>query len=140
MDLQFQRLAGRWTCVGHFVANNSPLAARLQIEPDAASQALLVHHDDAPPGAYHSFEVWSTATKGPSARASIVDAYSGMRWFSSSGWSGDTLTWTRAGDGEGSEAFLYAWQPDGTLKIDWLTRRSDGALQLGDTLACRRTS
>jgi len=133
----FAALEGRWSCAGHFISSGRPIASWLVITADTSSGALVVRHDDQPPAAYHALELWSVAKPGAGLRATIVDAYSGMRWLESPGWQGPNLVWTRFEAGAVAEQFAYRLQPGGGLTIDWSTART-GAMTLGDTLACTR--
>jgi hypothetical protein len=128
-------LVGHWSCKGNF-SNGKPIAATLLIEPDAPSGALIVHHDDTPPGGYHSLEVWMADKSGPGLRASLSDRFSGMRWFESAGWAGDILTWVRMENGEAAEQFVYELKRS-SLQVQWSTAKN-GAMKVGDTIACTR--
>ena len=129
---------GAWSCAGHFTANNRPISAHLSISRDAATNALIVRHDDDPPLGYHALEIWS-ATKPGTLRASISDAFSGMRWFGADGWNGSTLTWRRPAEGAVEEQFRYVLDPAGGFRVDWSTARKDGTLAIGDTIACQKS-
>jgi hypothetical protein len=131
------RFVGNWSCKGNFTSNGAPIAADLSIQPDERSGALIVRHDDVPPGAYHALEIWMVNKTGSGARAAISDKYSGMRWFESPGWVGSILTWTRLENGIAAEQFVYEFK-GGNMQVDWSTVR-DGAMKLGDTILCRRT-
>jgi hypothetical protein len=133
-----QRFAGEWSCSGHFVANRRPISSHIKATFDASTNSLIVRHDDDPPNAYQALEVWSPSRSGD-MRASISDAFSGMRWFSSAGWVGQKLTWERRSDGAPVERFDYAFDANGTLSIEWSTARPDGTFAIGDTLTCRKT-
>jgi hypothetical protein len=127
---------GSWSCKGSFTANGSPIAADLSVQLDRRSGALIIHHDDVPPGAYHALEVWSVNKGGAGVRAAISDSYSGMRWFESPGWAGGPLILTRLENGAAAEQFAYAFKGE-VMQIDWSVARG-GAMQLGDTISCRR--
>jgi hypothetical protein len=129
------KLVGHWSCKGNF-SNGKSIAARLLFEADAPSGALLVHHDDAPPGGYHSLEVWMADKSGPGLRASLADRFSGMRWFESSGWAGESLRWVRKENGEAAEQFVYELKGS-SLQVQWSTAKN-GAMKVGDTIACTR--
>ena len=129
------RLVGHWSCKGNF-SNGAPIAAELSIEADAPSGALIVHHDDVPPGGYHSLEVWMANKTGSGFRAALSDKFSGMRWFESTGWIGDVLTWARNENGLPAEQFAYEFKAN-SLQIQWSTAKS-GAMKVGDTIACNR--
>lgn len=127
---------GHWMCKGHFESNGAAIAGALSIEADERSGAVVVHHDDVAPGAYHALEIWMPNTAGTGLRAAISDKYSGMRWFDSPGWVGKTLTWTRWDKGVAAEQFAYELGT-GTMQVQWSVAR-DGAMKLGDTLMCKR--
>jgi hypothetical protein len=52
------KFVGDWSCKGSFVSNGAPIAGDLSMQFDERSGALIVHHDDVAPGAYHALEVW----------------------------------------------------------------------------------
>jgi len=131
------KFIGNWSCKGNFTSNGAPIAADLSIQHDERSGALVVRHDDVPPGAYHALEIWMTNKTGIGARAAISDKYSGMRWFESPGWVGSTLTWMRLENGIAAEQFFYEFKGD-NMQVDWSIARS-GTMKLGDRLLCRRT-
>ena len=131
------RLAGHWSCAGHFISNNGPIAGELSMEVDAPTGALIVRHDDVAPGAYHALEVWTPNKTGPGLRAAISDRFSGMRWFEASGWSGDRLTWVRWEGTMAAEQFEYGLTGADEMRVDWSVARG-GTMKLGDTLTCRR--
>ena len=129
------RFVGHWSCKGNF-SNGAPIAAELSIEADAPSGALIVRHDDVPPGGYHSLEVWMPNKTGAGFRAALSDKFSGMRWFESTGWVGDGLTWVRVENGVPAEQFAYEFKAN-TLQIQWSTAKT-GAMKVGDTIGCNR--
>ena len=131
-----QRFVGDWSCKGNFTSNGAPIAANLSIQSDERSGALIVRHDDVPPGAYHALEVWMANKTGPGVRAAISDQYSGMRWFESVGWAGNALAWIRLDNGVPVEQFVYEFKGD-ALQVEWSIARG-GTMKLGDTLLCRR--
>jgi hypothetical protein len=129
------KFIGHWSCKGNF-SNGTPIAGELSIEADTPSGALIVHHDDVAPGAYHSLEVWMPNKSGPGFRAAISDKFSGMRWLESAGWSGNALTWVRSENGAPAEQFAYEFNAD-TMQVQWSIAQG-GAMKVGDTLNCRR--
>jgi hypothetical protein len=124
---------GHWSCKGSF-SNGAPIAGELSIEADTPSGALIVHHDDVAPGAYHSLEVWTPDKSGSGLRAAISDKFSGMRWLESTGWSGHILTWVRMENGAPAEQFAYEFKGD-TMQVQWSVARG-GVMKVGDTLSC----
>ena len=129
------KFIGHWSCKGSF-SNGAPIAGELSIEADTPSGALIVHHDDVAPGAYHSLEVWMPDKSGAGLRAAISDKFSGMRWLQSAGWSGNDLTWVRMENGTPAEQFAYELKGD-TMQVQWSVARG-GAMKVGDTLDCSR--
>jgi hypothetical protein len=127
------KFVGHWSCKGTF-SNGTPIAGELSIETDAPSGALIVHHDDVAPGAYHSLEVWMPNKSGAGLRAALSDKFSGMRWFESAGWSGNALTWVRNENGAPVEQFAYEFKGD-TMQVQWSIVQG-GAMKVGDTLSC----
>jgi hypothetical protein len=127
---------GHWSCKGSF-SNGAPIAGELSIEADTPSGALIVHHHDIAPGAYHSLEVWMPDKSGAGLRAAISDKFSGMRWLESAGWSGNALTWVRMDNGAPAEQFAYEFKGDHTMQVQWSIARG-GAMKVGDTLSCSR--
>jgi hypothetical protein len=127
------KFVGHWSCKGNF-SNGRPIAGELSIEADAPSGALIVHHDDVPPGGYHSLEVWMPDKSGAGLRAALSDKFSGMRWFESTGWSGDALTWVRTENGVPVEQFAYEFKA-ATMQVQWSIVR-EGVMKVGDTLNC----
>jgi hypothetical protein len=126
---------GHWSCKGNF-ANGKSIAADLSIEADALSGALIIHHDDLPPAGYHSLEVWTPNKSGTGLRAALSDKFSGMRWFESTGWIGQALTWVRTENGTPVEEFDYEFKAN-TLQVQWSIVK-DGAMKVGDTITCSR--
>ena len=133
---ELTKLVGHWSCKGNF-SNGKPIAAKLLIEVDEPTGALIVRHDDMPPGGYHSLEVWMADKTGAGLRAALSDRLSGMRWFESAGWAADVLTWVRMQNGQAAEQFAYELKGS-RLQVQWSIAR-DGAMKVGDTLACDRT-
>ena len=129
----FADFIGHWSCKGNF-SNGAPIAAELSIATDAPSGSLLVRHDDLPPGGYHSLEVWTANKSGGGFRAAIADKFSGMRWFESTGWTGDSLTWVRSADGVPAEQFAYQFKAKAMI-VQWSIFK-DGAMKVGDTITC----
>jgi hypothetical protein len=130
------RFVGEWSCKGNFVSNGVPIAGNLSMQFDERSGALIVHHDDVAPGAYHALEIWMVNKSGTGLRAAISDKYSGMRWLESPGWLGNTMTWTRLENGIAAEQFSYEFKGE-SMQIQWAVAEG-GAMKLGDTLMCRR--
>jgi hypothetical protein len=133
---RFDALVGVWICRGHFIKSGNPLASRLVIARDAGTMALVVHHDDLPPTTYKSLETWTMLADG-SFRAAVASA-GNMRWYTATGWQGDTLAWTRSEGAAPIEQFAYTLTGPGKMRVDWSVSRGGGPLTLGDTLDCAR--
>jgi hypothetical protein len=130
----FHQFVGEWSCKGSFAASGATIAGDLSIKFDERSGALIVHHDDVAPGAYHALEVWMANKSATNLRAAISDKSSGMRWLESPGWLGNTLTWTRLENGIAAEQFAYEFKDD-SMHIAWSVAQG-GAMKLGDSLVC----
>lgn len=130
------KFIGEWSCKGSFASSGAPLAADLSIQLDERSGALILRHDDIPPGAYHAFEIWMPNKSGTGARAAISDKYSGMRWLESPGLVGNSVTWTRFEGGIAAEQFAYEFRGE-AMQVQWSIVRN-GTMKLGDTLLCHR--
>ncbi|MDQ2859370.1 MAG: hypothetical protein M3T55_01295 [Pseudomonadota bacterium] len=130
--------SGAWRCDGHFVSNGSPIASTMVFNWSEQVGALVLHHDDAPPNAYHAIELW-TFDKAGGLSATIADGFSGVRRLVSPGWEGDVLTWTRLQEGRPVERFAYARRGPGRIRVEWSVSRDGTTFQLGDTLDCKRS-
>ena len=130
-----EALIGRWTCEGYFVAFGKALASTIEIDRGGAPGTWLVHHVDRAPGRYSATELWSFPAVGLPLRAAIAGA-GPMRYYSSPGWTGNAITWSRQG---ADEQFVYILTGD-VLQVDWLTARAGAPLTLGDRLSCRRAA
>jgi hypothetical protein len=131
----FRPLTGAWQCRGQFTRTDAPIAARLTVTADAATQSLMLRHDDIPPNTYHAVELWGIGGKsGP--RAAIADAYGGVRWFVATGWTGPVLDWDRVESGETKERFRYTLLGGGRFTIEWFAQNANGQLVSGDRVTC----
>jgi hypothetical protein len=139
-DMQpFRALVGHWTCAGSFASTGKPLAARIVIEWDEPTRSILYRHDDLPPNGFHAFELWGSA-KGGGYRASIADAYSGIRWLTSPGSEGGAVEWTRTDGGVPIEKFRYSDASPAGFRFEWFVFGKDGQPRLGDSLQCKPES
>ena len=129
--------AGTWQCAGRFEPSGKPIEARLQFDWNEAAHALVKRHDDRPPNVYHAQEVWGSGDS-TGLTATIVDAYGGTRLFTSTGWTGESLVWTRASGAKPVERFAYVRESEDRLRIDWATSRDGSVFTVGDTLSCDR--
>jgi hypothetical protein len=134
----FAYFVGHWQCEGVFPASGKSIASTLIFERDASSGALLKQHDDVPPAAYHALELWGFVKSG-GLSDTIMDTYSGVRSFSSPGWSGDTLMWSSAPAIRPAQRFTYVRLSADMMRVDWSVAKADGAFQVGDTLTCVRS-
>jgi hypothetical protein len=130
-----EKFVGHWSCKGNF-SSGAPIAAELIIDADGPSGALIVRHDDVPPGEYHSLEVWMPNKSGTGLRAALADKFSGMRWLESTGWVGDVLTWVRLENGTPAEQFAYELKVN-ALQVQWSIAKA-GSMRVGDTITCNR--
>src|SRR5580698_9870567 len=90
----FEYFSGHWDCAGHF-ANGTAIKSTIAFAWQESTQTLHVQHDDLAPNQYHAVEIWGPAKATKDYRSTIGDSFSGIRWLSSPGWAGDSLSWTR---------------------------------------------
>lgn len=128
--------SGAWKCAGHF-AGGGPIASNLVFYWSAPAAAMIKHHDDVAPGAYHAVELWNVE-KAAGMHGLITDSLGGARPIVSLGWEGDVLTWVYLKDATHSERFVYAKLGPDRMRVDWLVSKDQGHFQLGDTLTCDR--
>jgi hypothetical protein len=129
--------AGSYACAGQF-ANGKPIASTVRFDVDAATGAVLKHHDDTgATGGYHALEVWTYQPDAKRFAATITDSSGGVRQLYSPGLAGAALTWTN--DGAPATRFVYTPLDDGNLQIDWFYADRKGNFTRGDTLTCRRS-
>lgn len=95
-DQSFEYLVGSWSCQGHFEPSGRTTAATIEFHRDAGTDTLAKSHVDAAPGQYQAVERWGYVPGLKIFRASVSDRSSGMRWYTSTGWSGPTLAWQRS--------------------------------------------
>ena len=130
-------LLGRWHCDGVFPASGKTIASNIRFDTELGGAGVLKHHDDIAPNTYRAVEAWTYDAKAKLFNAAIVDNFGGARRFSSTGWEGDTLTWTSAPEVQPAQKFVYVRAADGALRVDWQVTRG-GNLVVGDTLTCKR--
>lgn len=132
---------GSWQCDGVFPRTGATISSTISFEADAKLGALIKHHDDTPPNAYHALEIWVYSANDHHYNAAIADNFGGVRQFTSPGWDGDRLTWTDDSNvtpAMKSQRFVYERQSPSQFKLDWQTSRDGTTYLVGDTLTCKR--
>jgi hypothetical protein len=127
--------SGAWKCAGHY-AGGAVIASNLVFYWSAPAAAMITHHDDVAPGAYHAVELWNAESAG-GMHGLIVDSLGGARPIVALGWEGDVLTWVYL-NATRTERFVYAKLGPDRMRADWLVSKDQGPFQLGDTLTCDR--
>jgi hypothetical protein len=127
---------GTWHCDGVFPGSGRKISSNLSFKWLAKTGAVLKQHDDEPPNGYHAVELW-VASKG-GFQALIGDSFGGSRFFSSTGWVGESLTWDGDSDPAHREKFVYVKGGFDTMRIDWMVSKNAAAFVVGDTLTCSR--
>lgn len=135
----FEYFVGHWDCAGHFAANGAAIKSTIAFAWQESTQTLHVQHDDLAPNPYHAVEMWGVSKRAKEYRNTIGDSYSGIRWLTSPGWSGDSLVWTRSDQGKPAERFTYSRNSESQMTVEWFVAKSGAALILGDSLDCTRT-
>ncbi len=87
----------------------------------------------------HAVELWGLSKAAKEYRNTIGDSYSGTRWLTSPGWSGDSLSWTRFDKVKPAERFAYSRKTAAQMTVEWFVAKPNGELVLGDSLDCTRT-
>jgi hypothetical protein len=132
---------GEWNCEGEFVASKTPIAAHIAIAPDLDGTWLTFRWDDKAPNRFHAFEVWGFDKTAKHFTNFIYDNFGGARLFQSSGWEGDTLTWTGnalASPPAANERFTIERKSPKEFVISYDTRKPQAEWATGDRLACNR--
>lgn len=135
---QFEYFGGHWDCAGHFAANGASIKSTIAFAWQESTQTLHVQHDDLAPNQYHAVELWGPAAK--EYRNTIGDAYSGIRWLTSPGWSGDSLAWTRLDKDKPAERFTDVRKSASQMTVEWFVAKPSGQFVLGDSLDCTRAA
>jgi hypothetical protein len=134
----FEYFTGHWDCAGHF-ANGAAIKSTIAFAWQESTQTLHVQHDDLAPNQYHAVEMWGQSKAAMDYRSTIGDSFSGIRWLTSPGWVGDSLSWTRLDKSRPAERFTYTRKSESHMTVQWFAAKSGGELALGDTLDCTRT-
>jgi hypothetical protein len=129
---------GTWHCDGVFPSNGRKISSKLTFTWYAQTGTILKQHDDEPPNGYHAVELWASNKDG--LQNMIADSAGGVRFFSSFGWDGDSLTWIGVSDRTLKEKFVYTKLDAATLRVDWAVSKNAAAFVIGDTLTCARTT
>ncbi len=138
-DPPMTALIGSWSCDGYFPSNGRKIGSTMRIDADLNGTALVKHQDDRPElGMYHSLEVWTRDPKAGTYISTIFDSSGGVRRFTSSGWVGNTLTWSIDPGASLPQQFVYIRNGNGTIQLDWRRARDGKTFTVGDTLTCTK--
>jgi hypothetical protein len=128
---------GEWDCAGEFPASGKKIASTVRFTYDEPTGALVKHHDDNPPNAYHAIELWAADKSGTFSNTIAVPSY-GVRTFTSPGWSDNAFVWTSGVNANPTERFTYTRLGDATMQVDWAISKNGATFVVGDTLTCNR--
>ena len=134
----FEYFSGHWDCAGHFASNGAAIKSTIAFAWQESTQTLHVQHDDLAPNQYHAVEIWGPAKAAKEYRSTIGDSYSGIRWLTSPGWAGDSLSWTRVEKNKPVERFTYSRKGASEMTVEWFVAKPSGEFVLGDSLDCTR--
>jgi hypothetical protein len=132
---------GQWNCEGEFVAVKKPIAAYIAITPDLGGSWLTFRWDDKTPNRFHALELWGFDKTANHFTNFIHDSFGGVRQFNSTGWEGDTLTWTGnvlAAPGAANERFVIERKSPKEFVIAYDARKPPGNWATVDRLTCRQ--
>jgi hypothetical protein len=132
----FQYFVGTWKCSGTFPARGRAISSTLEFESDLDGAGVVLRQDDNPPNAFHAAFLWGPAPDG-SLVSIVQDSTGGVRRFTSSGWSADTLVWQSDSAVTPAQRFTYQRIDADTMQVEWQAMR-DGSYRVGDTLRCVR--
>jgi hypothetical protein len=135
----FDYFSGHWDCAGHFAGTGAAIKSTIAFAWQESTQTLHVQHDDLPPNAYHAVEMWGASKATNDYRSTIGDAFSGIRWLTSPGWSGESLSWTRYDKDKPVERFTYTKKTTSQMTVEWFVAKPGSEFKLGDALECTRT-
>lgn len=129
---------GHWSCKGGTPSGRT-LDADVDFTVAMNGRWLESRHVDRAPGRYEALQLWPL--RADSALTTIYDNFGGARRFTTRGWTGDSVVWTRDTTETGArlETFTYRRLSDSTYWYAWHARRTaDTPLVLGDSATCRR--
>jgi hypothetical protein len=132
---------GQWTCEGTFIKSGKPIASQLRFEPALDGAWLQLRADDLPPNRFHALELWGFDSKAKQFKNFIFDNFGGARLFTSSGWAGDTLTWSGdvlSGKPESDQQFVFERKSPSAFAVTWQVRSPGQDWTVGDRLTCNR--
>jgi hypothetical protein len=131
---------GSWSCEGHFVSGNRPIAAVTTFQADLNGAWLLHRHDDRPPNPFHALEMWGFDRKAKEFIALIHDSGGGIREFRSPGWAdqrwiwtGDTLAASRA-----TQRFIFEKKAETQFVMSYEVSRTEDTWSPVDSVTCTR--
>jgi hypothetical protein len=130
---------GAWQCSGSFPSSGKAIASTMRFESDLAGNAVVKHHDDLPPNAYHAIETWNYASADKRFNDAIADNYGGVRLFSTDGWHDGVLTWSSAAGVTPVQQFVYTRLSATSMRVDWQVSKDATHYTIGDTLTCTKS-
>jgi hypothetical protein len=130
---------GQWNCAGKFVESGKPIHAEESFAPELNGHWLRMRHDDQPPFPFHALELWGYDRTAKRFSAYIFDNFSGIRHFTSPGWSNDNLVWTDTVSNRGvTDRFMFKRQADGGYRVSYAVNRDGKSWATADTSLCQR--
>lgn len=137
----FSFFIGQWNCQGEFPASQKKISSRISVSPDLEGSWLAFRWDDNAPNVFHALELWGFDKTAHHFTNFIHDNFGGARLFNSSGWDGDTLTWT--GDALANppalnQRFVIERKSPKEFVISWEVSKPQADWVVGDRLTCRQ--
>jgi hypothetical protein len=134
----FGSLAGRWHCEGKFTSSAKAISANLVFEPILDGNFMLFRHDDEPPFSYHAWSEWGWDLSTRQFVSTTQDSSGGIRLFASSGWMGQTLTWSGGHlPNSTDERFVFDRMDDRNFRVVYFRKKGDSWLAV-DSSSCKR--
>lgn len=130
---------GRWSCAGKFVKSGQAISSDEKFAADLDGHWLAMRHDDRLPYKFHALELWRYDTNAKRFNGYFFDNFSGIRHFTSPGWTGNRLVWTNTAPMKGAtDRFVFERKDASTYKVTYPVSREGGNWGVGDTLTCQR--
>jgi hypothetical protein len=137
VESAFGWMKGDWSCAGTFPRTGRAIKTNIHIETTLEGARLMLRQDDQPPNQFHALAFWGWSKELNRFTSRVLDSVGGDRLFSSPGWTGGTLTWSREqADTPVADKFVFVRNAS-TFGYRYDVLR-DGQWSTVDVLECKR--
>ena len=134
----FSSFIGRWHCDGKFASDARPISANLAFESILDGKFMLFRHDDEPPFNCHAWSEWGWDATARQFVSTTQDSAGGIRLFVSSGWEGQTLTWSGGNLPDSSDQrFVFERLGERNFRVSYFHKKGASWLAV-DSSSCIR--